>query len=43
MLHDRDSRFEEHEWVRARDIAGSVFHEFKAGELGRNVHQMNKN
>jgi hypothetical protein len=43
MLHDLDSRLEEHEWVPARDMARSVFHEVKAGELRRSVHQMNKN
>jgi hypothetical protein len=42
MLHDLDSRIEEHEWVTAHDMARSVLHELKAGELRRNVHQMNK-
>jgi hypothetical protein len=42
MLHDLESRIEEHEWVPAHDMARSVLHELKAGELRRNVHQMNK-
>jgi hypothetical protein len=41
MLHDRDSRLEEHEQVPARDVARSVVQKFKAGELRRNVSRMN--
>jgi hypothetical protein len=39
----RFQRLEEHEWLPARYMARSVFHEFKAGELRRNVPRMNKN